>query len=781
MQHHTQNNRIVNYAQWTINWRWTILIACIVLALIAASGGSKLRFASDYRYFFGQDNPQLQAFDNLQNTFVRDDNLLIVIRPDTDKMFTAQFLDDLRQLTLKAWNTPYSTRVDSITNHQHSYAEGDLLSVRNLVPDNAQLTPELIRQVKSISLNEPTLAGRLISLNGRTTAINITTTLPSVSDKEVPKVMAFVRELAHEFNQKHPEARVAITGSVATNNAFNEAALTDISTLVPIMYLILLAITFLLLRSLSATFATLMVISLSTLWAMGMAGWLGIPLTSLSATAPTIILTIAIADSIHILVSLIHEMRNGKTKHEAIIESLRVNFEPVLLTSLTTIIGFLSLNFNDSPPFQDLGNMTAIGIAAAWVYSIIFLPALLSILPIKISRQSESSYKALDRLSGFLISKRRSILLSLSLLIAVLVLMIPKLEVNDQFVSYFDEQGDYRSDTNFTAEHLSGMYQMQFSLPASESGGINNPEYLQQLEAFSNWLRQRPEVHHVSSLTDLYPRLNMNMHGDDKQWFKLPENRDLAAQYLLLLEMSLPYGLDLNNQISVDKSTTKLVATIDNLTTVETQTLDQASRQWLANNFPSATEAYATGPFVMFAYIFMNNIEGMLTGTVFAFTIIALTLMLAFRSFKLGIISLIPNMLPAVMAFGAWSVFVGQVDLAASIITATSLGMIVDATVHYLSKYRRARIEHNASPEAAVHYAFHTVGKAILVTSFVLITGFLVLFFSEFKLNQNMGMLTATAIGFAVIIDFLLLPALLLSFDKQPQETDKLIESYNAS
>lgn len=766
----TRENTVVAFTNWVIRYRWAVLFFTIAIAAIAGSGGSKLRFASDYRYFFGETNPQLRAFDELQETFIRDDGLLIVIRPEEDVVFTPTFLADLRELTENAWSTPYNTRVDSITNFQHSFADGDLLSVRDLVPGDRVLTQANIEEIRQIALSEPTLAGRLISNDGRTVAVNITTTLPSVSDKEVPAVMEFVRNLAVKFESAHPNARVAITGSVATNNAFNEAALSDMSTLVPLMYISLLVITFLLLRSVASTLATLWVIGFSTVWAVGMAGWLGIPLTSMSANAPTIILTIAIADSIHILITLIHEMREGRPKQDAIIEAMRVNWQPVFLTSLTTIIGFLSLNFNDAPPFQDLGNMTAIGIAAAWLYSILFLPAILAVLPIRVSRQHEGNMKALEKLYTLLVARRRTVLYATTALVAGLIMLIPKLVVNDQFVSYFNEEGAYRSDTEFTAEHLSGMYQMQFSLPAAESGGINDPVYLRNLEAFSSWLRDRPEVNHVLAISDLYPRINMNMHADDETWYRLPDNRDAAAQYLLLLEMSLPYGLDLNNQINVDKSTTRLIATIDNLATMETQALDKESSEWLTRNFPSAAEATATGPFVMFAYIFQNNIEGMLTGTTVAFVLIALTLIMSFRNFKLGIISLVPNLLPALMAFGTWAIFVGQVDLAASIVTATSLGMIVDATVHFLSKYRRARIEHSATAEEAVHYAYHTVGKAILVTSMILIAGFLVLVFSEFKLNQNMGLLTATAIAYAVVIDFLLLPALLLLIDKEKHQ-----------
>jgi predicted RND superfamily exporter protein len=256
------------------------------------------------------------------------------------------------------------------------------------------------------------------------------------------------------------------------------------------------------------------------------------------------------------------------------------------------------------------------------------------------------------------------------------------------------------------------------------------------------------------------------MYGDDEAFFRLPADRDLAAQFLLLFEMSLPYGLDLNNQINVDKSSLRLTATLRNISTGQARDLETRGKAWLAANFPSAASAEATGAFVMFAFISKRNIEGMLIGTTVAFVLISLVLIVALRHFKIGLISLVPNLVPAVMAFGIWGLFVGQVGMAASVVTATSLGIIVDATVHFLSKYLRARRQRGDTPEDAIRYAFSTVGTALWVTTFILVAGFAVLALSSFQLNQQMGLLTAIAMVCALIADFLLLPPLLLALDR---------------
>jgi len=766
--------RIIGFAEMVIRRRWWIIALTLIAVVATAAGGRHLGFSTDYRVFFSEDNPQLTAYETLQKIYTQDDNIMFVIKPKTGDIFTAKHIKAVRKLTESSWQIPFTTRVDSLTNFQHSYANGDNLTVRDLVGKRSLLPADEIDEIKKAALAEPLLLNRIISQDGKTTGINVNLTLPRKSLDEGPRAMAHARKLADEIRAANPDLRIAITGLAALNNAFSEASMKDMQNLIPLMYAALLLVMVVLLRSLSATIGTVLVIGFSAATAMGLTGWLGILLTPPSSTAPTIILTIAVADSIHILVSQLREMRNGSSKHDAIVESLRINFTPVFLTTVTTVIGFLSLNFSDAPPFQDLGNITAMGVGAAWVFSIAFLPALMSVLPMRVKRQPPSETTAMQRFAEVVIRRQRPLFWGMTAVVIVLGVLVPRIELNDRFVEYFDHSIQFRTDTDFAMDNLSGIYQMQFSLPALEDGGISEPAYLDGVDRFKTWFQKQPEVVHVQSLTDIMLRLNKNMHADDAAFYRLPKERDLAAQYLLLFEMSLPYGLDLNNQINVKKSATRLIATLRNLSTREARVLERRAGQWLETNFPTAASAKATGPFIMFAYISKRNIEGMLIGTALALVLISGLLMVALRHFKLGLLSLVPNLVPAIMAFGLWSAYVGTVDVAASIVTATSLGIIVDATVHFLSKYLRARRQRGETPEDAIRYAFSTVGTALWVTSAILVTGFGVLAMSAFRINQELGLLTAITLVCAIIADFLLLPALLLRADKNPSSIKEI-------
>ena len=758
---------VKKYAEWIVRWRWLVLLATLASVFLIGSGGKRLQFTNDYRVFFSEENPQLKAFDNLQETYTKNDNVLFMLLPRSGEVFTPDVLEAVVELTEQSWQVPYSIRVDSISNFQNTYAEEDDLIVADLVENPETLTPADLEKIANTALNEPLLRNRLISPDRHATGINITIELPGKNPTtEVPEVVTSVRSMIATMEKKYPQIEFYTTGVVMMNNAFPEASIGDMSSLVPMAFAAIIISLLFFLRTFWGTVAAIIVVIFSIMMAMGSTGWLGIKLTPPSASAPTMILTLAIADSIHFLATMLFQMRQGMTRQEAVVESMRINFHPIFLTSLTTAVGFLSMNFSDAPPFRDLGNITAMGVSYAFILSVTFLPALLSVLPIKTSSAQSKASKFMDNFAEFVIRRRTTLLWGVGALIIVLVALIPRNEINDTFVEYFDETIQFRQHTDKVADNLTGLYFIDYSLDSKSKGALSEPEFLKKIQAFAEWYRQQPEVKHVNIITDTFKRLNKNMHGDDEHWYTLPNDRELAAQYLLLYEMSLPYGLDLNNQINIDKSATRVSVSLETLSTQQTLALENRAVAWMEKNAPELVTQGAS-PTIMFSHIGMRNIKSMLTGTTVALIVISLVLIFALRSLKLGLLSLIPNLVPAGMAFGVWALMEGRVGLALSVVAAMTLGIVVDDTVHFLSKYLRARREQGLNAEDAVRYAFSSVGMALWVTTLVLVAGFLVLAQSHFELNSAMGLLTAVTISIALFVDFLFLPPLLMLVDKK--------------
>jgi len=568
-----------------------------------------------------------------------------------------------------------------------------------------------------------------------------------------------------QYETDYPDLKVYMTGSVMLGNAFSESAQNDMKSLVPIMFLVIIVTLWLLLRSFTGTISTVFVIILSILSAMGMFGWLGWTLTGPSSSAPTVITTMAVADCVHILVTFLFNLRQGHTKAEAMQESIRINFQPVFITSVTTILGFLTMNFSEVPPFRDLGNTVAMGVVSAFFLSIFFLPAVIMVLPVRVNQKTKATHHAIDRLAQFVIKNRNAVLFGTTIITVTLFASIQLNKINDEFVKYFKEGIDFRQDTDFTADNLSGIYTMPYSLISGESNGISNPAFLKDVEKFSNWLRTQEEVVHVETITEIFKRLNKNMHNDDPAYFKLPENKELAAQYLLLYEMSLPYGLDLNNQLNVDKSSVRVTATLKNISSIRSLEMEQEIGNWLRENTTTIKKFYSASPNIMFSHIGRRNVDGMIKGVGYALIIIVLIMIVVLKSFKLGFLSIIPNLVPIGAAFGIWGIFSGNVGISIATAVGMILGIVIDDTVHFLSKYQRAKREKGYTSEQAVEYAFATVGTALWVTTLVLVAGFMVLALSDFNMNAHMGIFTACTITLALIFDFFALPAMLLKFD----------------
>ena len=753
------------YSAFVLKHRWLVVGIATFVMLVLTMGAVNIGVTNDHRVLFDEDDPQLLALEELDQTYAESNTALVAIAPSNGLVFTGETLGVVERLTEAAWHLPYSTRVDSLTNFSYSESEGDDLNVGPLVEDASELGEQEVARLERTALSLTEIVGRLVSHDGRVAAIVVDFALPDEPDAAVAEITNELRSLIAKVGAEHPDIGLYMTGELLMNQAFADATRDDMEQLTPIVFLVILIMTLVLLRSLLATVAVLGLLVFTINTTMGFAGWIGTVFNPVNAGVPIIVLTIAVADSIHIATTVLARLKQGLTRTEAITESLRVNAQPVFLTSVTTAMAFLTLNASESPPFHVLGNMVAFGVGCAFVYSMTLLPALLSILPLRASSNRTVKQAFFTRFADFVIGRRRILLWSVALVALALVTGVWRIEFTDNWTTYFDDRYQFRRDTDFVIENLTGIESWEFSLESGREGGITEPAYLRKVEAFAEWLRGQDEVSHVEAFSDIMKRLNMNMHGDDPAFYQLPNDASLAAQYLLLYELSLPFGKDLNDRISVAKSSTRLTAAArGGLSAAQQREFDARAKDWLRTNAPSLASE-STGFTIAFARLSQRNIESMLKATILAMGGISLVLMLVLKSWRIGLISLVPNYVPAAMSFGVWGHLVGQVGLAGSVMTAIAFGIIVDDTTHFLTKYQRARLGGASSPDA-VRFAFNATGQALWTTTAVLATGFLVFSLSGFQVSWVLGIMVALTILVALIADFLLLPPLLMAFDR---------------
>lgn len=762
------------YSDLILNNRWKVLFTWLILLTVFAIGLGKISFSSDYRVFFGEDNPELIAFTKMQDTFSSSDNVLIAVTPkDGSTVFAETPLTAIQDLTDRAWKTPFSTRVDSLTNYQYSYGEEDDLIVEDLVAEEA-LNPSGIALAKERALSEKQIVNRLVSEKGHVGSVNVTIRLPGkLREAEVPEVGAFVKAMMTEVRADYPNLNFHVSGQIMMNNTLVEASQFDMGVLFPITLLIIIIGTGLFVRGMSATSGVFLVIIMSIITAIGLTGWFGIQLSPPSASAPTIILTLVVADCMHILSTYFYNLRKGLSSSAAMHDSLMINFKAILITTVTTIMGFLTLNFSDSPPFRDLGNITALGVLAAFALSVSFLPAFITLMPARKRKVTDQSNAFVGRYVEWLANNTKKIASALVLITLFVAWALPQNKIDDNFYDYFGEHFETRQANDFIFDNLTGIATLEYQIDSQQEMGIANPEFLHNIQRFADWYETQPEVYNVNVITDTFKRLNKNMHGESEAFNKLPSDQQLASQYLLLYELSLPFGLSLDNQLTTDKSATRMVVTLKKGPSSQLLRLDEAAQTWLQENDMAEFVSAGVSPDMMFAKIGYRNNRALLWGALIALVVISLTLIVVFKDIKIGFISLIPNLYPAGVAFAIWGLAIGEVGLSLSVVGTMTLGIVVDDTVHFLNKYMHATRELGQKSAQAIRYAFETVGPAILGTTIVLTLGFLVLAMSPFRLNSDMGLMTSITITLALLLDFIILPALLLLFDRVPTPTQK--------
>ncbi len=753
--------------QWVVEHPWTVVLTILVCTALAGWGLKDFENNNNPRIFFTKDNPDFQRFRQLEDRFTANEMVLFVVHPDHDDIFTRANLVALEELTEQAWTLPNATRVDSPVNFQHTRVDGDTLNINPLVQDASEMSSEAIQSAREVAVNEPSLVGRILSPEGHVAGVAVTVTMDE-QNSEAPKITRAARRMARDFEQRYPDVEFMLTGTVVFSQATEKATEQALRTILPLAFVVMLVCLLLILRHVLFTGLVLVVVACSIVIALGLSVWLGMAFSPVVGMAPSMILTLAVADCIHMLTTYRQQLLVGEAWRPAILESLRINFQPIWLTSITTALGFAILNFADSDPFRVLGNVVVMGVLAAFVLSVVLLPALIALVPHQVSsRQASGGSEAMDRLAQGVIRYYRPLLAGTGVAVLILLASIPQNRINDVFNEYFDETFEVRRVNDFAMREMTGMHRIDYSVDSGEAGGTMDPAYLKRMDEFVSWLREQEHVVFVNAFSNVIKRLNRDMNQGRDEYFRIPDRRALISQYTLMYEMSLPRGLGLQNQLDINKRHGRVVVMLENIGSTPVLAFNRRAEAWMETHWPETMQAHGTGMDILFGTVTQRNIRSMLVGAAVALVAVSLLLMLALRSVRYGLLSLIPNLFPAGMAFGLWAWVNGEIGLAVSVVGCMTLGIVVDDTVHFLSKYVRAKRELGQRTPEAVRYAFRTVGVALVGTSVVLVANFAVIGTSHFYPNASMGQLSAMTIALALFVDFFFFVPLLIALDRR--------------
>ena len=751
------------FVESIIKFRWVIAILIPLMTFGIASQLKDLEFEGSYRIWFDEDSKTLKDYDNFRTIFGNDDAVTIIFR-DEDGVMNPKALHVIDNITQKLWTTKYIARADSLTNFQYVHTDPeypDEILVEDFIDDIDAMSADDFAEKARVIQGEDTAVHRLISEDGKTTMIVGRMTPKAGDDPEVAaNLKASVEAMVAAEKASGYDFRLG--GGPILNMAFIDLGQHDATTFTPMVLLIAMILLWLIFRRPSGMFLSIAVVIFTFLIVLSVQVLLGYKMNNFTANIPVFVVAIGIADAMHLFWIYLIGRRKGMDNHTAIHYSVDKNFLPVLLTSLTTAVGFASLGISHVIPIKTLGIATANAALLAFVLTILFVPAMLAIINPKIKEQEldEERDESLlaHRYAQFIIRNDVKILIFSSLLFLAIGLGIAKVKVDSNTVRYFSEEVDFRQTIEFMQENLTGPMSYEVVVDSGERDGIKSPEFMKTVERFYDEFQSTyPDVRHMGSLIDVVKTFNDVMDGSKT----IPDDKNLIAQYLLLYSLSLPQGMEINDRMDVDERLLRVTALVNIVDT----SLDLEMIQWAQDWWKDTPyTAKVDGQTAMFAHMQHDVTDTLIQSIMLAIGSVSIMMMLIFRNLRMIPLFIVPNVLPIALVVGAMGWLGMTIDMGVAISGAIIIGVAVDDTIHFLVKYREAR-RRGDDLEESLAYVMRYAGSAIIFTTLILSSAFMIFVFSQFLPNVHFGIVTAIALVIAVLVDLLMLPAVLSKFD----------------
>ena len=757
-----------DFAKLLIKYRYLSIGLVLIVVCLLATGLTKLTFNPDLETYFPEGHPAVIRYNEIDDMFIPTDNLIIAVHSNEGTLFNGDSLKVIEELTKKSWTIPYSVRVDSLTNYSYVKSVNDDLIVEPFIEEAEKKSIEFFEKRENLVAGEDIIYKSLISEDKKTSVVSIIVDPPGPNKEDQnTELINYILGFIEPIKESNENLDIRLLGNPYLDYISPRIVKAEMPVVMPLMLLLIFLIVFLMIRSYVAVLATFVVILMSLIATFGSIGILGSPLNQMVTTIPILIITLALADCIHLFSIYFQNRVKGISSKESMEKSLEMNIQPLFLTTISTCIGFLCLNFIEVAPLRDFGNAVAIGIGFAFIFTIFFIAPIVSFFEVKTASKVTKQTRFSTSVGSFILKNGNKLIFSITSISFLILLCIPMNELDENPTQMYAEGfTSFSSDTLWLDEKLSVTFPVNF-LATNEEGQVSDPDFLKILDKFSVWLEEREQVNHVTSLANNMKNLNKSMHGDDPEWKKIPENADLSAQYLFFYEMSLPMGLDLNSSISQDRKSTKISATLKDMSANEFKEFNNEVLGYLQQNNLENMISEPSSFRVIFTYMVEAIVNSLLYGLFIGILLITLIIGLFFRSYLLPALSIFPNILPIGMGFGLWGLFVGDVGFMVAVGMGSTLGVIVDFTVHFLSKYELARKEFKKSVEESVIYSFETVGFALIIMTVVLALGFSVLNLVTFIPIQDFAKFSVICFIGGLIINFLFLPNLLMKFDKR--------------
>lgn len=766
------------WASFTIANRLPVIVGSVLLLLAILFTGKPIPFDnSTERYFVAGDPTQLE-YDSLIELFGDNEYLVVGFEAAASEadVFNAVTLRDIARVSDFLEDHEYTTQLRSITNFQYIHAIGDDLRTDYLIDDVEELIGDAtaIEDVKNILTRETLALDSLITSDFRHTRVAARVEHSGESSDIKVKIVQDLYRFVEEENLSSDSYTLHLSGYPVALERFETVSAQDVAILIPLMVVLMLLILFVSFRSLWATIAPWLVIACGILLVGEIQGYIGIPHSTVdtAALAPTLII-IGVGISVHVLLEFFHFLHAGNDGVEAARSTIVHLWRPAFFTAITTSAGFLSLAVTKILPVREFALLGAMGSIALFLFALTVLPALLSYM----KKVPDNTNKVLDtgfiskitaKVPDFTLRNRNRILGAGLIVVLFSAWNIPNIVIDSNYVTQFKESSLVRQDIEYFDEVYRGMMTLDIILDSGEEEGIKNPTFLTQLDEIEIWLQQREPLGKINSLGDYLKEINQALNSDNPDFYRIPSSSEMTAQYLLLYESS-GADEDLSDIKDFENRRARLVVPVANMEASDLQAELDAIEAHLQENYPQL-QVIVTGTMALLTVQDTYISAGIAQSFLIALAIITLFFIILFKSVKYGLLSIIPSILPIVLA-GSFAGWLGiSLDQSALVVFAMTMGIAVDDAIHVMSRYLLAKNE-GASTKQSITRAMNESGRAVIFSSMVLVFGFSVLCFASFTTIIYVGMFGAIIMSLALVGDLILLPAMLYLADGSDEES----------
>ncbi len=749
----------------------TAIFATVAISLLSCLLLPKLDQDFSYRGFYSAENIYIKNYKSFVKEFSGDDTVALYFESDKT-IFNQDTIALLHKLTHELETYPFVIKVTSLTNYVHIHSEEDEIIIQDFIPEpeeGAELSNDYLLKRAEIAKTDRIIPGYLMSENQKATTI-ILQLQPSLETTiDYTPTIVKLEELAKDLEGKF--SYIDLVGSPLVSYHFKNLSMNDLAVILPLFFLFVALIIYLLFREFSYIWITSLVLILSIVTTFSFSALVGIQYNNIVGAIPIILLAISIADCIHFFSVFNRIKKSGEKGFLATRKALEHVLFPTFLTSFSTCIGFLSLTISEILPIHGLGALGAFGTLWAWILTIFMAAPITSLLEAKYelnNHQYKDEKSLIDHINfegliNLLDQFKGYFFISIILTSIGFTYIATMNTVDSDPLYYIPDDHPFRVATIKMEKEIGGVQGIELVLDSGSPDGIFDPEFTQKVESLIAWMKNRPPYTKILSYTKTIKQVNQYMEQGDEDAYTLPKLREKMAQLMFFYELGLPMGNSITDSINLNKSKVRVTGmwNLHNSYSI--------LKEFDAVN-AKLTEIGLKGVIRGKMPIFhnMNNyvVNTFFTSIISAILLISLMMVIIFKSFKIGLISILPNIFPLLWGGGFLMLLGKNIDMGTVVVCAICMGVAVDDTIHFLSAYAK-KDRPDLSTKDVIIATLDDVGVALCSTTVILVAGFLFFILGDFVPNRNLGIMTAFILSTALLMDIVLLPTILLIFNQK--------------